>query len=140
MREPPRVLVVDDNRDAADTMAALLQQLGFRARTAYDARSALEALRASMPDAAFLDIGLPDLDGYELARRLRAMPETAHAVFVAVTGYGQPGDRERAQQAGFDHHLVKPVDYDALFGLIEQGAGAGKPGRDHHLLEKKIRD
>lgn len=113
------VLVVDDNQDAADTLAALLQGLGFHAQTAYDARGALAALRVLMPDVAFLDIGLPDMDGATLAQRIREeFPEPP--ALVALTGYGQPSDREQTRQAGFVDHLVKPLSADMLIKAMAQ--------------------
>ena len=125
---PLRLMVVDDNADAANVLCLLLEALGHTASVEHDAKQAIERARAEAPQMLFLDIGLPDMDGYELARRLRAMPETAGAVLVAVTGYGQPGDRERAQQAGFDHHVVKPVTLADIRRLLEEPAGAHKPG------------
>ena len=118
------VLVVDDNRDAADTMAALLQQLGFRARTAYDARSALEALRASMPDAAFLDIGLPDMDGLQLARTIREEFAEPPAL-IALTGYGQDHHRDATVTAGFVDHLTKPLSANNLIAALARVFPAG---------------
>ena len=107
------VLVVDDNQDAADTLAALLQGLGFHARTAYDARGALDALRLHRPDVAFLDIGMPDMDGAMLARRIREeFPDPPP--LVALTGYGLNSDREQSRQAGFVDHLTKPLGSDVL--------------------------
>jgi len=126
--KPLRLMVVDDNTDAANVLCLLLQALGHTASVEHDAGHAIERARVQSPQMLFLDIGLPDMDGYELARRLRTMPETADAVFVAVTGYGQPGDRERAQQAGFDHHLVKPVKLDDLRRLLDGHAGAHNAG------------
>ena len=125
---PLRLMVVDDNADAANVLCLLLEALGHTASVEHDAKQAIERARTDAPQMLFLDIGLPDMDGYELARRLRAMPETAGAVLVAVTGYGQPGDRERAQQAGFDHHVVKPVTLADIRRLLEEPAGAHKPG------------
>jgi signal transduction histidine kinase len=116
------ILVVDDNVDAAETLAMLLEASGHRVSTAHDPFDALERARAEAPQACLLDIGLPGMDGYELARRLRAQPETRHALLVAITGYGQDSDRRLAMEAGFDRHLVKPIDLDAL-----QGALAGRP-------------
>jgi PAS domain S-box-containing protein len=105
-----RVMVVDDNVDAAQMLAALLEVQGHAVSVEYDGRGALERARRERPEVLLLDIGLPDMDGYELARRLRAQPENARALLVALTGYGQHQDREEAQQAGFDHYLVKPAD------------------------------
>ena len=109
-----RLLVVDDNVDAAATLAMLLEACGYAVEVANDSRTALALAQARPPDAALLDIGLPDMDGKELARRLRADPATRAIVLVAVTGYGQEQDRRAALEAGFDHHLVKPVDLEQL--------------------------
>ena len=117
-----RVLIVDDNSDAADSLANLLQVQGHATSVDYDAESALRRARADRPDVMLIDIGLPDVDGYQLASALRSLPETAATVPVAVTGYGQAKDRERALQAGFAHHLVKPVDMTALVRILESSA------------------
>jgi signal transduction histidine kinase len=113
-----RVLVVDDNFDAAQTLQLLLEAGGHHIRVAHTALEALELALASSPQLCLLDIGLPDLSGYDLARGLRALPQTQHATLVAVTGYGRREDRELAHAAGFDHYFVKPVDVDALQALI----------------------
>ncbi|MBQ5963975.1 GAF domain-containing protein [Massilia sp. ZL223] len=118
-----RLIVVDDNTDAADSLAMLLSVQGYAASVEYDAASAIERARRERPDMMLIDIGLPDMDGYQLAERLRAQPETAHTVLVAITGYGQPKDRERVIAAGIGHHLVKPVDMTALGRILESGAG-----------------
>jgi len=107
-----RVMVVDDNVDAAQMLAALLEVQGHAVSVEYDGRGALERARRERPDVLLLDIGLPDMDGYELARCLRAQRESAHATLVALTGYGQNQDRKDAEAAGFDHYLVKPADMD----------------------------
>jgi two-component system CheB/CheR fusion protein len=122
--EGRRVLVVDDNVDGALTLALLLELRGNRVSTAFDGPAGLELARAERPDAVILDIGLPGLDGYEVARRLRQGPETARAMLIAVTGYGQEQDRRQALEAGFDYHLVKPVDPELLAGLLERPAPA----------------
>ncbi len=114
-----RLLVVDDNRDFTDTMAILLEEIGHEVRTAYDGREVAPIVADFNPEVVLLDIGLPGIDGYELARRLRASPQCSGAALIAVSGYGQQADRIRAQEAGFDHHLVKPVDPDKLAKLIE---------------------
>jgi two-component system CheB/CheR fusion protein len=111
---PCRVLVVDDNASAADGLAVLLRLGGYEVHLAHDGRSALEVARAFRPDVVLLDIGLPELDGYEVAHRLRQQPATRDVLLVAVTGYGQVDDVERARAAGFDHHFTKPVDYAVL--------------------------
>ncbi len=122
---PPRsILVVDDNVDAASTLGELLDLLGHSVATAGDARTALRMADTSGPwDAVVLDIGLPDMTGYELARQLRARPAARQSVFVAVTGYGQAQDRELSREAGFHHHLVKPVDVSRLVDVICLGVG-----------------
>jgi PAS domain S-box-containing protein len=111
-----RVLVVDDNVDTAGSLAMLLRESGHDVRTAHDGPNALEAALNYRPNVVLLDIGLPGLDGYEVAKRLRQQPVLQQVALVAMTGYGQESDRQRSQQAGFDHHLVKPVD----FGKVEQ--------------------
>lgn len=124
-----RILVVDDNRDSAESLAMLLELGGHEVRTSYDGVAALDAIAADRPDAVLLDIGLPGLDGYEVARRVRAMPGAAAVLLVAVSGYGGEDDRERSRDAGFDHHLVKPVDLAALERLLVRADGAaGRPG------------
>jgi signal transduction histidine kinase/CheY-like chemotaxis protein len=115
-----RVLVVDDNADAAQMLAALLEVQGHAVSVEYDARGALARARSEHPDVLLLDIGLPDMDGYELARRLRAQPENARATLVALSGYGQNQDRAEAQQAGFDHYLVKPADLNEVNEVLAQ--------------------
>jgi PAS domain S-box-containing protein len=115
-----RLLVVDDNVDAAATLGMLLEACGHEVTVEHDSLRALERARSLRPDAALLDIGLPDMDGNELARRLRADVQTAAIVLIAVTGYGQEQDRRTAFEAGFDHHLVKPVDMDRLAGLLAE--------------------
>jgi len=121
-----RVLVVDDNVDAAQTLRELLVTLGHESAVAYDGLAALELAGSFKPDIAILDIGLPVMDGYELARKLREQlgPETPR--LIAVTGYGQDADRARAREAGFGQYLVKPIALDALMRLLtteSQAAG-----------------
>ena len=113
---PPkrRVLVVDDNADAANTLAMLLNLDGHEVRAVYSARTALDEVRGFEPDVVLLDIGLPEMDGYEVARRIREQSAFAGLRLVALTGYGQTEDRQRTRAAGFDDHLVKPVDMKAL--------------------------
>jgi CheY-like chemotaxis protein len=112
------LLVVDDNVDAATTLAMLLEAAGHAVYIEHESLRALELARSARPDACLLDIGLPDIDGNELARRLRAQPETAHSVLIAVSGYGQESDRRAALEAGFSHHMVKPVDLDGLSAVL----------------------
>ena len=109
-----RILVVDDNQDAADSLSKLLSLTGMEVRTAYDGLEAVEAAAAFHPDVILLDIGLPKLNGYEVARRIREQPWGKDIVLVALTGWGQEEDRRRSQGAGFNAHLVKPVDFVAL--------------------------
>ena len=118
----PRVVVVDDNRDAADSLALLLGFLGAEVSVFYDGRSAVEAVRASCPDLLLLDLGMPDLDGYQVARLIRADPACCGLTLVALTGWGQKEDRRRTREAGFDEHLVKPVDL-ALLQAVLAAAG-----------------
>jgi PAS domain S-box-containing protein len=115
---PRRILVVDDNRDAAESLEILLQLWGHQARSAQDGPEALSMAAELRPEIVLLDIGLPGMDGYEVARRMRALPACKDALLVAVTGYGQNRDRLQSQQAGFDHHLVKPVLPEVLQELI----------------------
>jgi signal transduction histidine kinase len=119
-----RVLIVDDNVDAAESLALVLRLLGHEVRTAYDGRAGLAAARQFRPEVMLLDIGLPGLSGYEVARELRREPEFGRTLLAAMTGYGQEEDRRRSRESGFDHHLVKPVDPAALEGLLA-GARAG---------------
>jgi CheY-like chemotaxis protein len=114
----PRVIVVDDNRDAADSLAMLLQVLGADVRVAHDGAAALEAFDQFHPAAMFLDIGMPGMDGYELAGRVRARPQAENTLLVALTGWGQERDRARTRAAGFAHHLVKPADASRLRALL----------------------
>jgi signal transduction histidine kinase len=115
---PRRILVVDDNVDSADSLATLLELSGHQVRTAYGGAAALEAAESHRPEVVLLDIGLPGMDGYEVARRLRGGTTSAGVTLVALTGYGQDTDRRRTQEAGFDHHLVKPVNPDELARLL----------------------
>jgi PAS domain S-box-containing protein len=114
----PRVLIADDNKDAADSLAMLLNLSGHELRVAYSGRAALALAQTFRPHVAVLDIGMPDMSGYEVARELRRESWGALVCLVALTGWGQPDDRRRAQEAGFDHHLTKPIDPEALAALI----------------------
>ncbi|QGW80682.1 PAS domain-containing hybrid sensor histidine kinase/response regulator [Variovorax paradoxus] len=114
-----RVLVVDDNVDAAETMALLLEALGYKSSVAHGGLSAIEAVKAQDPDVVLLDIGLPDLNGHEVAKRLRAEMINPPPL-IAITGYGQASDRDTSLEAGFRAHLTKPVDVDKLTALLEQ--------------------
>jgi CheY-like chemotaxis protein len=111
-----RILVVDDSQDSAESLALLLELHGHEVRTAFAGPAALETASAFCPDVVLLDIGLPGMDGYEVARRLRA--EHGGCRLIALTGYGRDDDRRRSREAGFDHHLVKPVDLEELTRLL----------------------
>lgn len=113
-----RVLVVDDNVDSAETLAMLLEASGHDVQTAYNGQSGLEAALEYQPDMMLLDIGLPELNGYEVARRIRQHPLLKHMVLVAMTGYGQETDRQYSREAGFDHHLVKPANFDEVLSIL----------------------
>jgi len=117
-----RILVVDDNRDAADALSMLLSVLGATVSVAYGGPEALDLLDAARPDVVLLDIGMPGIDGYEVARHIRANPVHAGVLLIALTGWGQVEDRVRATRAGFDHHLVKPPDIDRLRSLLAEHA------------------
>jgi signal transduction histidine kinase len=118
VRGLPRVLVVDDNRDAADSLGALLQVLGADVRIAHDGVTALAALPAFNPVAIFLDLGMPGMNGYEVASRIRARPDVHEIMLIALTGWGQEKDRRQTAAAGFNHHLVKPADVGALQAVL----------------------
>ena len=120
---PRRVLVVDDNADAARGLARLLAASGHEARIAHDGPRPSRPPATFRPDVVLLDIGLPGMDGYEVAARLRGEGWASDAVIIAITGYGQDDDRRRSREAGFDHHLVKPVDHDALLALLSTPGG-----------------
>ena len=128
LRRPARLLVVDDNDDAAHSLIALLELEGHEVRGVASAEEALRLLEEFVPQAAILDLGLPAMNGYELAAALRADPRTRQIRLVALTGYGSAADRRRALEAGFDEHSVKPVDIDALLATLERLlAGATAP-------------
>jgi CheY-like chemotaxis protein len=115
-----RILVVDDNRDAADSLALLLGLEGHDVRVAYAGRPAIEVAHAFAPGIVVLDLGLPDLSGYDVARLLRQDPALGHVALIALTGWGQDEHRQRALEAGFDHHVTKPVDLEAFARLLQQ--------------------
>jgi two-component system, sensor histidine kinase len=120
-----RILLADDNADFANSMALLLRAKGHEVRVTHNGADALKEAGNFLPQFAFLDIGMPILNGYELAENLRRAPETADVVLTAITGWGQETDRRRAERAGFHHHLVKPVDINALEGIIAAGPKQG---------------
>ncbi len=118
------MLVVDDNEDAAQTLAVLLRMEGQDVRVAFNGPSAIEMAEQFLPHVVLLDIGMPRMDGYEVARRLRSLPQLKDVVLVAQTGWGQDEDRRRSQEAGFDGHLVKPTDPTELRSLLASVAAA----------------
>src|SRR5690606_15153331 len=117
------VLVVDDNVDAAVSLAQLLELWGLRTRMVHDGRAVLPAIEECVPDLVLLDIGLPGMDGYQVAESIRADPRWRSLRLIALTGYGQAGDRERSREVGFDAHLVKPVDFSLLESLLSETMG-----------------
>ena len=114
----PRVLIADDNVDAAASLAELLEELGAETRVTHDGAQAIAAAEAFRPAVAFLDVGMPELDGHEVGRRLRAQPWGRDVMLVALTGWGQPDDRRKSREAGFDEHLVKPAAVEAVQKLL----------------------
>ncbi len=122
-----KVLVVDDNEDAAQTLATVLEMTGRRTEVVYDGAKVLEAALAFRPDVILLDIGLPGLSGYEVARQLRSDPRFARTVLIAVTGWGSADDRRRSSEAGFDEHLTKPLDLATLDPLLNRAASGHSP-------------
>jgi CheY-like chemotaxis protein len=127
--ERPRILVVDDNADTADVTAFLLRMWGYDAEACYGGAAALEAARAYRPHAVLLDIGMPGMDGFEVARGLRARPESTDIVVIGISGHATEGHRARSGGAGFDHYLFKPVEPEDLRGLLAQVAG--QPDTSH---------
>jgi CheY-like chemotaxis protein len=126
---PMRVLVVDDNHDAADTLAAMVRMLGHQAQALYDPQAVEAAIQHLQPDLVFLDLGMPGRSGFDVARSLRAQPGGRALRLVAVTGWGQAEDRRRSLDAGFDQHLVKPPELEAVKQLC-----ANQEGRaDRHM-------
>jgi CheY-like chemotaxis protein len=117
---PRRVLIVDDNRDAADTLADVIRRWQGTATVAYDARTALALARELRFDVALLDIGMPNMNGLELARALRDIDGAGDLRIIAISGFGEPGDRERSREAGMDAHLVKPISMGELRRLLTQ--------------------
>ena len=117
---PRRILLVDDSEDACASLAALLEMHGHDVQVAHDGTSALERASGFVPDIVLLDIGLPAMSGLEVARHLRAMPQLAAIILIALTGHGGAADRERTRDAGFDHHFTKPLDFPALIRLLSE--------------------
>lgn len=130
-----RVLVVDDNVDAAASLAMLLGALGHEVQTANDGSAALEAIRSFKPAVVFLDLGMPGMSGHEVAKRARAMPAGKETVLVALTGWGQAEDRRRTREAGFNHHLIKPAELQTLKALLAEIRGQSKANEKSALYE-----
>lgn len=128
-----RILVVDDDRDTADTMARLIQTMGFEAKPVYDGLHAVEEVIAYAPDMALIDISMPEHDGYETVERIRRLPEGMHMILVAVTGWARDADKRRAYEAGFDLHVTKPMQAGTLQELLRLiDPGEARP--EHMLL------
>lgn len=122
MSKPRRVLLIDDNIDAAESLAQLLSLSGHDARTAGDGVQGIRLATDFRPEVVFCDLGLPGMSGYEVAKELRSLPFGREMILAALTGYGQPGDRERTARAGFDAHLVKPVDPAVIESFLDDYA------------------
>lgn len=130
-----KILVVDDNVDAAESTAAFLRLEGHEVKAVHDGLQALASLKVFDPHVVVLDIGLPGLDGYAVARQLRSRGDTSHVLLVALTGYGQKEDRSKAAEAGFDYHFVKPADPRDIQTAIERGRNtAGDSALEAHRL------
>jgi CheY-like chemotaxis protein len=114
-----RVLIAEDNRDSADSLKTLLEALGYETHIAYDGETAVHSAAALRPDAIIMDIGLPGVNGYEAARRIRAQDPGMRVSIIALTGWGQESDRLRSAQAGIEHHLIKPLDLAALKQILD---------------------
>ena len=129
--------MVDDNVDAAESTAAFLRLEGHEVKAVHDGLQALSSLKVFDPHVVVLDIGLPGLDGYAVARQLRERGDTSHVLLIALTGYGQKEDRQRAADAGFDYHFVKPADPREIQAAIERGRNtAGEPALEAHSLKR----
>jgi CheY-like chemotaxis protein len=124
--EARRILVADDNRDSADSLAMLLEMLGHEVSLAHDGLEALETAKGSKPELIFMDLGMPRMSGYDAARLIRNAPECNGVVLVALTGWGQEEDRRRSYEAGFDHHIVKPIDFAVVEKLLTDLNGSKK--------------
>jgi CheY-like chemotaxis protein len=122
------ILLVDDNQDSTRALGMLLEHFGHEVVTAHDGAEALRKADEVRPDVGLLDLGLPVLDGYQVAQALRERPGGERLLLVAISGYGQPNDRARSKAAGFDHHLVKPVDCGALLELLQQRTRPAQSG------------
>jgi CheY-like chemotaxis protein len=135
-RSSARILIVEDDRDTAESMARLLRIFAYTVEVARDGDEAIALAIRQKPDFVLLDIGLPGMDGYQVARNLKQEATCKETIIIAVTGYGQSEDRERSNQAGIDHHLVKPIDHGVLLALLVDAAvpspamGDGPPDRE----------
>jgi CheY-like chemotaxis protein len=129
MQSSLRILVVEDLHDSADSMGLLLELWGYRSIITYEGAGALAAASATPPDVVFLDIGLPRMDGYEVAGRLRQLPGMATALLVAITGYGRKADVQRCKEAGIDCHFLKPADPAELKELLAKAENFGREQR-----------
>jgi CheY-like chemotaxis protein len=136
LRSSARILIVEDDRDTAESMARLLKILGYEVDVARDGVEAIARASGRKPDFVLLDIGLPGMDGYQVARNLKREITGKDALIIAVTGYGQSEDRDRSLQAGIDHHLVKPIDHGVLLALLADSRrpspeiGDSRPARE----------
>jgi CheY-like chemotaxis protein len=132
-----RILVVDDQRDVADALARLLETVGYEAKAVYDGRAAVDEAVEFLPDLMFIDIGMPDIDGYRTVAKIRAHRECAHAILIALTGWNQPEDRHRAYESGFDLHIAKPMNIDKLMKVLAivdpQGQTMSQAGRIYRM-------
>ncbi|HEY6123621.1 MAG TPA: ATP-binding protein, partial [Steroidobacteraceae bacterium] len=132
-----RILLADDNRDAAESLAILLRLEGHEVELAHDGQTALQSFAARRPDVALLDIGMPKANGYEVARRIRAEPDGAGVLLIAITGWAQDADKAESRAAGFDHHLTKPIEPETLMGLldrVQEKIGTSHGGSKHPLV------
>lgn len=125
-QEPVRILVVDDSRDGADSLGLVLQMMGAHVRVVYHGQSALDAMAEFHPAVVLLDIGMPEMDGHEVARRIRAQPPLHPVRLIALTGWGTDEDRRQTVASGFDEHWVKPVEPDRLKSLVQPPAAGAR--------------
>ena len=130
MGSPRRILIVDDNRDTAEALAELVRDFGHDVATAHDGRSALEIAATHRPEVVLLDIGMPEMNGYEVAKRIRVELGLGDALLIALTGYGEDRHRRLAREAGFDLHVTKPVDASRLEQLLKRPAAPGFAGTE----------
>jgi len=120
VRPSPRIAIVEDNSDSRVVLADVFESMGFTVLTAEDGEKALRLAEEERLHAYIIDLGLPGIDGYEVARRIRQMPTADRALLIALTGYGTPEDKQRAVEAGFDHHFTKPPDFDAIAEILRK--------------------